>query len=207
MGLVARLLCVAFQGLFPGSGKSSWSFKLPCADCLVRSIAAHQDLIVIGTNATKPIYIYNYTTRALLEPFGEKGSEEWQLGDIIFGVDISSDGLHVLVTDTNNHRLSLFTLVGEYLRPIGVGSLTSPLDAKFTPAGDVVVADKGHNRICIFSAPSYFLAECFGGDGTELGLFQAPTALAIKESELYVLDNNNGRVQGFRLSDLEDRLH
>ena len=59
------------------------------------------------------------------------------------------------------------------------------------------MADYGNHRICVFSADGSMLLRSWGSEGTGDGQFKYPTALAVRGSRLYVLDNSSPRVQVF----------
>ena len=103
----------------------------------------------------------------------------------------------MLVAECGNHRLSLLTVDGEFLKHIGAGILDNgPKDVSFGASGEIIVADYGNHRICVFSPDSDTLIKTWGSEGPAAGQFQYPHALAVSGSHLYVMDKT--RVQVFQ---------
>ncbi len=65
----------------------------------------------------------------------------------------------------------------------------------FGSGGEIIVADNGNHRICVFSPVGDTLIKTWGSQGTAAGQFHHPSALAVSGSYLYVMDDT--RVQVF----------
>jgi DNA-binding beta-propeller fold protein YncE len=65
-----------------------------------------------------------------------------------------SDDRLVAVVDDENHRVSVFSVDGEFVRHVGVGVLKSPRGVVCSACHELVVADCGYrsNRIAVFNA-------------------------------------------------------
>ncbi len=103
----------------------------------------------------------------LVVQFGTKGSEPGQLKGPR-GVAVLNDG-RVVVSDTDNHRMVLFSDSGEYLSVFGdadsgEGAVNFPSGIAIFPDGRIVVADTGNDRLAVFDDQGVFLA---GWDGVE----------------------------------------
>jgi hypothetical protein len=70
-------------------------------------------------------------------------------------------------------------------------------DVQFALNGELLVADYSNHRVCVFSADGDTLLRTWGTQGTADGQFQNPTALALADSKLFVLDYGSARVQVF----------
>lgn len=162
---------------------------------VIYGIAANTDLLAVGTGSGQ-IHLLDFTTGALIRSFGAEGTAEGQLQGIR-GLRFTPDGGHILVAEYSNKRLSQFTNDGEFVRCIGVGTLTCPFDLDFSSCGDIVVADRSSHRICVFSPDDFTLLRAFGSEGVDPGQFQSPPALFIHSDQLYVLDTKTSRVQVF----------
>lgn len=165
-------------------------------DSGVVDIATSAGMIAVGTYTDK-VYLLDYASGDVIRSFGEKGIAEGKLNGNN-GLRFTPDGGHILIAENRSKRLSLFTLAGEFVRCIGVGSLNRPDDVDFATNGDIVVADYGKHCICVFSPDGSTLLRSFGSQGSEApGRFNNPTALAVLGNQLYVLDRESARVQVF----------
>ena len=157
--------------------------------------------IVVGrycAGSGTAIHKFAFKSGQKLLDFARNGSAAGQIGSNVEGLRITPDGKHLLVSEFTNKRLSLFTLEGTFVKHIGAGIVSDGhKDVEFAENGDIIVADYGNNRICVFSADGSTLLRCWGGRGSGDGQFRNPTALAVRGSRLYVLDCSSPRVQVF----------
>lgn len=132
--------------------------------------------------------------------FGTHGELDGQFN---FPFDIAIDGgtRNVYVTDTENHRVQVFTPGGAYLRQFGVegsgpGELKGPIGICITR--DLVFVGELYNkRVSVFTQRGDFVM-LFGTEGSELGQFDGPFGLAVdRHNVLYVSDFGNKRIQLF----------
>ncbi len=139
-----------------------------------------------------------------LECLGGKGKAPREF-DAPKGIAISSDNIYI--SDTNNHRIQVFSLKGLALRAImgavdehgqpepgtGDGEFNSPWDLAIDSKKDIYIVDRGNNRVQKFSKDGYFLKK-FG----EANLSN-PEHIAIdKYDNIYVIDDKE-YVQKFNL--------
>jgi DNA-binding beta-propeller fold protein YncE len=127
------------------------------------------------------------------------------------GIAVDDAG-RVYVADTNNHRIAVFSTRGELLEtwasdpaqdpacpPPYLGQFCRPRHLALDPAGNVLVADRNHHRIQVFTSAGQPLAS-IGGEGRALGQLSFPYAAAIDEiGRLYVADAGNDRIQVYVL--------
>lgn len=127
------------------------------------------------------------------------------------GVAVDRHG-EVYVADTNNHRVAKFSATGlpkglwasepaqePDCPPRELGQLCRPRHLAVDPAGNLLVADRNHHRIHVFTGDGRPLATV-GVEGGRLGELSFPYAAAISpEGDLYVADTGNGRIQLFAL--------
>jgi DNA-binding beta-propeller fold protein YncE len=159
------------------------------------SIAVHGDTVAVGT-CDGPIEIYSLATGELIRRFGSHGDGPGQIGGCAAGIRFTPCGLSLLVAEWENHRMSLFTVDGVFIKHIGAGVLAEgPMDVSFGADGEIIVADIGNSRICVFSPDGDSIIKAWGSEGTAAGQFELPKALAVSGSYLYVLDKT--RVQVF----------
>src|ERR1044071_3945303 len=70
----------------------------------------------------------------------------------------------------------------------GPAQLNDPEDIAVAPAGNIVVADTGNNRIAVFDGKGNFLST-FGNSGSGSGQFNSPMGVAADAAgNLYVAD-------------------
>ncbi len=94
----------------------------------------------------------------------------------------------------------VFSLDGVLLRAIGDGMFYHPWNMAVAKDGELVVVDRGNNRIEVFGPDGTFLRK-WGGFGHDTGQFNDPQGVAVtQEGEVLVADGFNGRIQVFRLS-------
>ncbi len=58
---------------------------------------------------------------------------------------------HVAVADGGNHRVSVFSIDGQFIRHVGVGVLQRPGGGACSAFDELVVADVNHHRVVVFS--------------------------------------------------------
>jgi DNA-binding beta-propeller fold protein YncE len=155
------------------------------------------------------------------------------------GIDFDKSGL-LYVANSSDNRIDVFTPGGEFVRGIGkdvnpgggdvcteetgclpgppvddsAGSMAGPDDVAFGPAGELLVADPGNDRIDVFAPDGSFLrafgkevnpgsgdqdvctSECqAGAGGATAGAFEFPIGVAADAAgNVYVADRLNDRV-------------
>jgi hypothetical protein len=97
---------------------------------------------------------------------------------------------HVAVADYSNHRVSLFTVEGEFVRHVGVGKLKYPNGVACSFA-ELVAADCGNGRVVVFSGSGVLLHTMgAGADGF--------TGVAIHGCTIFAQDFTNSRCIVFK---------
>jgi WD40 repeat protein len=164
----------------------------------VWSIALHSDMLAVGTDHGT-IELLSYTYGALIRVIGSKGTGPGQIGYRSEGLRFTPDGQFIIVAELDNERLSMFRVSdGGFVKLIGFGVVADGFkDVQFSPNGELLVADHGNHRVCVFSADGDTLLRTWGTRGFADGQFESPTALALADSKLFVLDECSSRVQVF----------
>ena len=113
--------------------------------------------------------------------FGQKGESlgmlNWPCGVAV------NDQDEIAVTDTWNHRVSVFSSDGTHLRSFGRmgqnnGELHCPKGIAFDSHGNIVVADSFNHRVQVFDRNGNFLSK-FGEKGSRDNQLQYPDGLSI----------------------------
>lgn len=105
------------------------------------------------------------------------------------------DGGRIIVSDSGNARLQVFTPSGRLERSLGAEELrvVMPRGIALGSDGRLYVADVLGHRIAVLDSNLNYLYS-FGEPGTRAGQFLFPTSLAVHEGRLYVADRENNRV-------------
>ncbi len=115
------------------------------------------------------------------------------------GLCVTGTG-EVLVCDSSNHRIQVFSSDGKFLRTFGNGGAggrtgVTPFDVAVSHEGDLYVCDYNNNRIQCFGSDGKFLRAWSGGSR----MFNRPCGIAISASgEVYIADTGNHCIQCFR---------
>ncbi len=141
-----------FHG-FVGAGQ----LKRPVGVC------ADDDVIMVSEETSRRISVFARCDGALLRRFGSEGSGDGQL-NYPRGLCFMSGYRHVAVADYGNHRVSVFSVEGEFVRHVGVGELNLPQGVACSAFDEIVVADWRNRRVVVFSASGEML-HTMGGAG------------------------------------------
>lgn len=162
------------------------------------AIATHSDVVAVGTGCAT-VVLLSYATGAIIRTFGSKGSGRGNIGTYADGLRFTSDGQSILVAEYSNKRLSMFRVSDGALEDFCCEGRVSDgyKDVEIAPNGEIVVADYGAHRICVFSADGHTLLRTWGATGVGAGQFKSPTALALIGKNVFVLDRFSARVQVF----------
>ena len=120
----------------------------------------------------------------LLKCTGEKGKRQGEF-DEPRGLTLYNN--EVCVCDRNNHRIQIFDLDLNFVRPIGSpvnrrGEFNAPQDVKFDTVGNMYVAEWGNGRVQVINRRGEFIRE-FGE-----GKLKGPSGLHIADKFVYVSD-------------------
>lgn len=96
------------------------------------------------------------------------------------GIHTHPDG-RILIADTFNHRVQIFSDGGRFLSVVGEGELRLPMKAVFGPKDHVYIADSGNNRVAVYGPQP---------DGTYKHTRDLKHPLRIKEPCSVAVDNH-----------------
>jgi DNA-binding beta-propeller fold protein YncE len=120
----------------------------------------------------------------------------------IRGIATSPDGKLVYAADAGTNRITVMTSSGGDVAEIGVGDLKSPAQIAVDAAGQVWVADRGHDRVIAYRADGSLLTT-FGERGIAAGQFVEPAGISVDCHGLVtVAEADNNRVQQFLVGSL-----
>ena len=119
-----------------------------------------------------------------------------------YDVAIASDG-KIVVSELFDHRVSVFDSNGVKLNEVGEygdkeGQFGCPWGVALTKRDEIVLVDKNHSRIQLFTVDGKFLKSTSGKKGTRLGEFSrkiAGIAVHPRTDMIYVCDCDNNRIQ------------
>lgn len=136
--------------------------------------------------------------------WGESGTGAGELSAPV-GVAVRDDyGNDILVSDASG-SVRRFTQGGVLVETLvapgtGEGQVAQPQRIALDPGNDWMwIAEKGAGRAQLFNGLGESRRLVGGGPGTQLGQFDAPTALAINGPNLLVCDSGNNRIQAWDL--------
>ncbi len=121
------------------------SLQYPCGVC------ANADVVVVSENyPVTGISVFDRRDGSLLRRFGSLGSGD---GELRWprGLCFIDDDRHIAVADYGYHRVSVFSVDGQFIRHIGVGVLEEPSDIACSTVDELVVTGSGSNRITVLS--------------------------------------------------------
>jgi DNA-binding beta-propeller fold protein YncE len=158
------------------------------------------ELLVVDTLQSR-VFRFDLST---LEPKGSFGGPGNTNGRFHYPTHIfvASDG-RILVSDSLNFRVQVFTPKGLFLNIIGgmgrtPGSFSRPKGVAADSDGNIYVVDALFDNIQIFD-PRGQLLLAFGEHGNGVGSFWLPTKIYIDPDDvIYVSDSSNHRIQIFK---------
>lgn len=159
-------------------------------------VASFSGLVLVGsaTEGGGIVNVFDEASRKHLGSFHDTKQRAGGLRDPTCIRFRPQDSL-LFVCENINSRVSAFEFVkaekggfsAQLVGYLKTESAFDPWDVEFSPKGDVVVADQGGNRLCIFtstdSTPLPTSYRCHKFDS----ILTAPNALAVQNSRLFVL--------------------
>jgi hypothetical protein len=132
--------------------------------------------------------------------FGSTGAGNGQF-NVPRGIAVNST--HIFVADTQNNRVQIFDLSGNFADTFGsAGAGNGQFDIPTgitVNATHIFVTEIGNDRVQIFDLSGNFV-DTFGSLGAGNGQFTNPDGIAVNSNNIFVVDGGNDRVQIFDLS-------
>ncbi len=131
-------------------------------------VCADDDVIIVSELTSHRISVFKRRDGALLRRFGSLGSGDGHL-NYPYGLCFMSGHRHVAVAENGNHRVSVFSVEGKFVRHVGVGKLSYPWGVACSAFDELVVASRGNNLV-VFSASGEVLKTMAGSDFTGVAI-------------------------------------
>jgi DNA-binding beta-propeller fold protein YncE len=154
-------------------------------------VCANADVVVVSEQGAHRISVFNRVDGSLRTRFGCEGSGDGQLsrpGGLCF---VHGDR-HIAVADCFNHRVSVFSVDGEFVRHVGEGTLRHPQSVACSVFDELVVADAGDCCIRVFGDV------CDAGDVAMTVKAGRCRAVAVHGCTVYAHDCDRQRCLVFR---------
>jgi DNA-binding beta-propeller fold protein YncE len=162
-----RQLCIAPDGfvLVAESGNNRVKVLTPSLDFhgfvgegqLTRpvGVCANADVVIVSEHYAHRISVFNRRGGALLRRVGcEDRKEQMYPEELCF----MSRNRHVAVSSARSHRVSVFSIDGEFIRNVGMGVLRYPQGVACSAFDELIVADAGNRCLRVFSSDGDLLA-------------------------------------------------
>jgi tripartite motif-containing protein 71 len=105
----------------------------------------------------------------------------------------------VYVADSQNDRVVIYDLFGNYIKSLGEGVLRRPAGVAAGEDDLVYVANTEKNSVAIFDSAGNLVLE-YGTRGSGMGNFSKPTDLELgRDGRLFVVDSGNSRICVFEI--------
>ena len=123
---------------------------------------------------------------------GKKGRTPGELS-LPRGVAIDGDTHQIFVANYNNHRVEIFSEIGEYICQLGVGQLYNPCGIAIHK--DNVYVSCNDHTVSRFSLTDMSLVRRIGGKGLNNGEFHSPRQLTTDPTgRVFIPDSCNHRI-------------
>ena len=120
---------------------------------------------------------------------------------------ITTNSTHIFVSDTDNHRVQVFDIDGNYVAQFGgtgtgyggsgSGEFNYPRGIT-TTSTHIYVADSQNHRVQVFDIDGNYVAQ-FGSSGFDNREFGYPAGIITNSTHIFVADNFNNQIQIFKL--------
>jgi DNA-binding beta-propeller fold protein YncE len=150
----------------------------PCGVC------ANADVVVVSECGVHRISVFARRDGTLLRRFGSFGSGGGELNAPL-GMCFCGGDRHIAVADSDNNRVSVFSVTGEFMHHVGVDVLSRPMGVACSDFDELVVADWDSGRVAVFTIDGH-LATSLGSDG-------GFTGVALHGSTIFAFDFHSAK--------------
>jgi DNA-binding beta-propeller fold protein YncE len=121
-------------------------------------VCANDDVVVASESLpASRISVFNRRDGVLVRRFRSLSSGDGEL-DMPVGLCFIDDDRHVAVADSFSHRVSVFSVDGQFIRHVGVWMLCGPHSIACSTVDELVVTDSCNSRVAVFSASGDLIA-------------------------------------------------
>ena len=158
-------------------------------------IAVTDEFIFVTDTGHHALFQFRKKDFEFLNRTGTKGNKEGQLS-FPRGLCIDTNG-DVLIADSDNNRVCIFSKFLKFKSSIGIGQLSFPRDVKIS-ADHVVVLDRSLNCVHFFSRYGHLLSSCVPRGGTPGSLVATPYFLCLDAADnIIISDYSNHAIKIF----------
>jgi len=134
-----------------------------------------------------------------VDQFGSAGTGDGQLSLACTGSHLTYYDGEIFISDSDNGRVAVFSVDGDWERNIGGANLTTPYGIDADATGQIWVADLSTAMVTVLDAAGSHIGD-FGGPGAGIGTFTNLVSLAVDPSgkSSWTLEQTlAGRIQAF----------
>ena len=166
-------------------------------------IAVTDECIYVTDTGHHALFQFRKEDFKLLNKTGTRGTQEGQLLNPR-GLCIDTNG-DVMVADSSNNRISVFSRQLKFKSCLGIGHLLYPKDVKLSD-DRIVVLDRGTNCVHFFSRDGHLLSSCVPQGLTQDSSVNSPYFFCLDAaSNIIISDCNNNAIKIF--TELDHHIH
>jgi DNA-binding beta-propeller fold protein YncE len=169
------------------------------------AVSASGDRVWIADTGVHQLVVFDAEGREV-DRIGNRNESDLGLNYPTFLAPAADGG--VIVNDTLNYRIKLYSLSGDLRLAFGEegaapGQFARAKGVAQAPDGRVLVVDGMLDRVQVFDASGVPVGQ-FGSQGEAEGMFWSPAGIDIVGDLVYVADTYNHRIQVLRLESQEE---
>jgi DNA-binding beta-propeller fold protein YncE len=142
-------------------------------------VCANADVVVVTEAKASRVTVFSRLDGSVVRRFGSNGNGDGQL-NCPLGLCFMASDRYVAVAEHVNHRVSVFSVDGDFVRHVGVGVLRQPQGVAALAGDRIVVADGGHRCVRVFGAAGELLSTF--GRGNFSGVTTVADAVVAQDS-------------------------
>jgi hypothetical protein len=112
--------------------------------------ASSADLVFASNLRDCAVFKFRRSDDSLVTRFGSQGRGDGELSSP-HAMCFMSRETRVAVADTDNNRVSVFTIDGAFVRHVGVGVVKEPVGVACSACDELVITDTGNKRVLVLN--------------------------------------------------------